>query len=295
MSFMVRDGEAKPAPRGVLYVVATPIGNPADITLRAIEVLREADLVACEDTRRTGLLLAAHRIRKPLLSYFEHNEERRVPELIARLCAGESVALVTDAGTPCISDPGFRLVRAAHRAGLGVTVVPGPCAAVAALSAAGIPTDRFTFEGFLPSRAAARKRAIEDLRGERRTMVFFEAGRRLRQTLSEMAALFGAEREAAVVREITKTHEETIRASLGEIVERFTLGEPLGEVTIVVEGAREGMRASGEGESAESMLDAMIEAGVGLKQASAVVAKLKGLSRREVYNQALKSHRPPRD
>jgi 16S rRNA (cytidine1402-2'-O)-methyltransferase len=218
-----------------------------------------------------------------------------VPELIARVCAGDSVALVSDAGTPCISDPGFRLVRAAHGASLGVTAVPGPCAVVAALSVAGIPTDRFTFEGFLPARGAARKRALEALRTERRTMVFFEAGRRLGQTLSEMVALFGAEREAAVVREITKTHEETIRAALGEMAERFTDIEPLGEVTIVVEGARQGEGPREQGESAEVMLEAMLEVGIGLKQASAAVAKLKGLSRREVYNQALKSHRPSTD
>src|SRR5438309_9372011 len=167
---MVSQGRA-----GVLYVVATPIGNPGDITLRALEILRDADLIACEDTRRTGVLLSAHQIRKPMVSYFEHNEERRAAELIEKLVAGESIALVTDAGTPCVSDPGFRLVRAAHDGGIRVSAVPGASAMLAALSIAGLPSDRFAFEGFLAPRASARRKALEELRGEPRTMVFFEA------------------------------------------------------------------------------------------------------------------------
>ena len=165
--------------QGILYVVAMPIGNPGDITVRALEVLREADAIACEDTRRTGAMLAAHQIRKPLISHFEHNEERRVPELIERMVAGERIALVTDAGTPAISDPGYRLVRAAHEAGIRVTAVPGASAAIAALSISGIATNRFTFEGFLPSRDSARRKALEALRTESRTMIFYEAARRL--------------------------------------------------------------------------------------------------------------------
>lgn len=286
---MARDGENNPA-TGVLYVVATPIGNPGDITLRALEVLREADAVACEDTRRTGLLLAAHGIRKPLVSYFEHNEVRRVPELVARLTAGAKIALVTDAGTPAISDPGFRLVRAAHEAGIRVTAVPGASAAVAALSIAGIPTNRFAFEGFLPQRESSQRKALEGLRSEPRTMVFYEAARRLGDTLSRMAEILGRARAAVVVREITKTHEETIRASLGDLASRFTREQALGEVVIVVEGAEQG-RGAVQGEGSGVTVDMLIEAGLSLKQASAVVAKLTGASRREVYNQALKSRR----
>src|ERR1700690_1429946 len=203
-----RDGE------GGLYVVATPIGNPGDITIRALEVLREVDLIACEDTRRTGAMLAAHQIRKPLISHFEHNEERRVPELIERMIAGERVALVTDAGTPAISDPGYRLGRAAQGAGIRVAAVPGASAAIAALSISGIATNRFTFEGFLAPRDSARRKSIEALRTESGALIFYEAARRVAETLAEMADVFGGERDATVVREITKTYEETIRGTL---------------------------------------------------------------------------------
>ncbi len=160
-----------------MYVVATPIGNPDDISARAIRTLGEVSLIACEDTRRTGQLLARHQIGTPTISHFEHNEERRVPELVERLKAGEKIALVTDAGTPAISDPGFRLVRAALEANVRVIAVPGASAAVAAISIAGIPTDRFTFEGFVPTRDAARRKALDELRREPRTMVFYEASR----------------------------------------------------------------------------------------------------------------------
>src|ERR1700693_2941556 len=205
---------------GVLYVVATPIGNRGDISIRAREVLREVDLIACEDTRRTGAMLAAHQIKKPLISHFEHNEERRVPELIERMTRGERIALVTDAGTPAISDPGYRLVRAAHEAGIRVTAVPGASAAIAALSISGIATNRFTFEGFLPQRDSARRKSLDALRSESRTMIFYEAARRLGDTLSEMAEVFANDRGAAVVREITKTYEETIRGKLADLAQR---------------------------------------------------------------------------
>ena len=280
--------EAKNPRGGVLYVVATPIGNPGDITVRALEVLREVDLIACEDTRRTGILLAAHRIEKPMLSHFEHNEERRVPELIERLKAGARVALVTDAGTPSISDPGYRLVRAAHEAGVRVTAIPGACAAVAAVSIAGIPSDRFAFEGFLPPREAARNKALEALRGENRTLIFYEAARRLGDTLSEMAAILGGAREAAIVREITKTHEETIRGSLAELAARYAHEQALGEVVIVVAGAREASSAAAPALTVQDLLDA----GVSLKQASQLIAKLTGKSRRDLYQEGLKLRRP---
>ena len=275
---------------GVLYVVATPIGNPGDITIRALEVLREVDLIACEDTRRTGAMLAAHQIKKALVSHFEHNEERRVPELIERLKNGAKVALVTDAGTPAISDPGYRLVRTAHDAGIRVVAIPGASAAVAALSISGIASNRFTFEGFLPSRDAARRKALEQLRRESRTMIFYEAARRLGDTLSEMAEVFGAARGAAVAREITKTHEETIRGSLGELAQRFTREQALGEIVIVVEGAPE---KEGVPNSVQSMLtvDELIEAGLSMKQASAVIAKLTGARKRDIYQEALRLRR----
>ncbi|MGO9263389.1 MAG: 16S rRNA (cytidine(1402)-2'-O)-methyltransferase [Candidatus Binataceae bacterium] len=288
--------------RGTLYVVATPIGNAEDVTPRAIRVLSEADLVACEDTRRTGRLLAAHGIRTPSVSYFEHNEERRTPELVARMLAGETVALVTDAGTPAISDPGYRLVRAALDAGLRVVAVPGASAVIAALSVAGLPTDRFVFEGFLPARGAARRHALERLRGERRTIVFYEAARRLAETLAELAAAFGGERSAVVLREITKVHEETRRGTLGELVAHFKPIEVLGEVTIVVAGKDAQDRLISDDDSGNAAngfdeagaLAILRGAGLSLKDASEVIAKLTGARRRDIYQRALRTADDPK-
>jgi 16S rRNA (cytidine1402-2'-O)-methyltransferase len=277
-----REGE------GILYVVATPIGNPGDITIRALEVLRDVDLIACEDTRRTGAMLAAHQIKNPLISHFEHNEERRVPELIEKMLDGERIALVTDAGTPAISDPGYRLVRAAHEAGIRVRALPGASAAIAALSISGIASNRFTFEGFLPPRDAARRNALDALSTESRTMIFYEAGRRLGDTIAEMAQAFGEERAAAVVREITKTYEETIRGTLAQLAERYARDEALGEIVIIVEGAPE--KSASSAKTTLSVED-LVEEGLSLKQATAVVAKLTGASRRELYQEALKRRR----
>jgi 16S rRNA (cytidine1402-2'-O)-methyltransferase len=270
---------------GVLYVVATPIGNPGDISARALQVLGEVDLIACEDTRRTGQLLATHGLRKQLLSHYQYNEERRVPNLVARLRKGARIALVTDAGTPSISDPGYRLVRAALDAAIVVKAIPGPSALIAALSIAGLPTDRFVFEGFLPTREGALRKALKALALEARTMIFYEAARRLGGALATMASIFGEEREAAVIRETTKTYEETVRGSLGELVARFENSETLGEITIVVAGA-----ASGESARAAHTItvDMLLEEGVSLKQASAIVARMTGRSRREVYQEGLK-------
>lgn len=273
---------------GALYVVATPIGNPEDLSPRARRVLAEADLIACEDTRRTARLLAAHSIGTPALSYFEHNERRRTPELIERMRAGATIALVSDAGTPAISDPGFRLVRAALDAGIRVAAVPGPSAAIAALSISGLPTDRFVFEGFLPQRSSARRAALEALAREMRTIVLYESPRRLAATLAEMAAVFGADRPAALAREITKTFEETIRGTLGELRDRFATEEARGEITIVVGGAPAESSAAPEGAVAGSISVAeLIDAGLSLKQACAVIAKLTGQSRRELYQREL--------
>lgn len=276
---------------GILFVVSTPIGNSDDISARAIRTLGEVSLIACEDTRRTGQMLARHQIGTPTISHFEHNEERRVPELVARLKAGEKIALVTDAGTPAISDPGFRLVRAALEANVRVIAVPGASAVIAALSIAGIPTDRFIFEGFVPSRDAARSNALDELRREPRTMVFYEAARRLADTLAAMATAFGDLRDAAVVCEITKTYERTIRGTLAELERHFRATPALGELVIVVAGATQQPDAGSVAIDVDEALEVLREAGLGLKQASAVVARLTGKSRREVYQDALK----PRD
>lgn len=269
--------------RGALFVVATPIGNLEDITIRALKILAEVDLIACEDTRRTARLLSAHGIRKPMLSYFEHNELRRVPELVERLKRGDAIALVSDAGTPAISDPGYRLVRAALEAGCPVLSVPGPSALTAALSIAGLPTDRFCFEGFLPARSAPRRKVLADLKHEPRTIVFFEAARRLPETLPEMAEIFGADREAAIVRELTKIHEETLKGTLGDLAAAGTALK--GEVVLVVAGASEA--EGGRVEIAGLTVEALREAGLGLKQASDLVARFSGRGRREVYQEAL--------
>jgi 16S rRNA (cytidine1402-2'-O)-methyltransferase len=279
---------------GLLLVVAMPIGNPADLSPRALATLAEVDVIACEDTRRIAPMLAAHAIRTPTLSYFEHNEERRTPELIERMRRGERVALTTDAGTPAISDPGFRLVRAAHAAGIRVGAVPGPSAAVAALSVAGLPTDRFTFEGFLPARPVALRKALERLRYEPRTMVFYEAARRLGPLLAEMVSVFGAAREAAVARELGKTYEEVVRSTLGELAARFDAQPARGEITLVVAGAPAESAASCAAEHGAApalSVEVLCEAGLSLKQASAVMARLSGRGRREVYQEALRARR----
>lgn len=270
---------------GALYVVATPIGNLADIGRRASSVLRAADLVAAEDTRRTGRLLSTLGIARPLLSVHEHNEAERVPEILRRLLAGESVALVSDAGTPLISDPGFRLVRAAQEAGIRIVPIPGASAVTTALAAAGLPTDRFVFEGFLPARASARRKRIAALAREPRTLVMFEAPHRLAATLADCAAGFGAERDAVLARELTKLHESIRRAPLGDLADSVAAGnEPArGECVLVVAGARP-ERAPDEG---DALLQAILAEGIGARTAAAVVRRVTGAPRRELYRRAL--------
>jgi 16S rRNA (cytidine1402-2'-O)-methyltransferase len=278
---------------GILYVVATPIGNLEDLSPRAARILGEADLIACEDTRHTAHLLAAYGIRTPSVSYFEHNEDRRTPELLERLREGATLALVSDAGTPAISDPGYRLVHAALDAGIRVVALPGPSAAIAALSIAGLPTDRFVFEGFLPQRDGPRLQHLKALVREPRTMVFYESARRLSATLAAMAIVFGSDRTAAIVREITKTFEETIRGPLSELHDRIAAAEPRGEITLIVAGAAATTTAPDPATSGVT-LELLREAGLSLKQASAVIAKLTGASRRDIYQGAVRDQ-PPED
>ncbi len=224
---------------GRLQVIATPIGNLADLSARAREALAQADVIAAEDTRHTGALLRTMGIARPLLSLHEHNESQRAAALLARLAAGENVALVSDAGTPLLSDPGFELVQRAVRAGFEVQAIPGPSAITTALSLAGLPTDRFCFEGFLPARSRERHAALAALAHERRTLVFFEAPHRIVAALGDLAAELGAERQAVVARELTKVHETVYRGTLGELAARAP-AEPnfaRGEITLVVQGA----------------------------------------------------------
>ena len=222
-----------------LYVVATPIGNLGDLSPRAREVLASCELIAAEDTRHTGILLKHFAIATPQLSLHDHNEAARAIEIVAMLRAGKSVALVSDAGTPAISDPGFELVRAVAAAGVEIIAVPGPCAAIAALSIGALPTDRFCFEGFLPARGAARRQRLKSLETEPRTLVIYESPHRVRETLEDCAAAFGAARGAVVVREATKLHETTYRGSLRELSEaaRSDADFSRGEIVLLIGGA----------------------------------------------------------
>lgn len=273
---------------GTLYVVAMPIGNPGDLSPRAVRVLGEVRLIACEDTRRAGRVLAEHSVRTRTTSYFEHNEERRAPEIVARMSAGEDVALITDAGTPTISDPGYRLVRAAIEAGIRVTAVPGPSAVAAALSIAGLPTDRFVFEGFPPSRPGERHRFFGRIAREQRTIVLYEAARRLAETLAAMASVFGGDRPGVVVRELTKTHEEVARGTLAELAKRFGEDRALGEVTLVVGGAPDSDGLDEGGFDYGRACEILCRAGMSLKDAAGAIAEITGGGRREIYQDALR-------
>jgi len=271
---------------GRLYVVATPIGNLADFSPRACEVLRLCQVIAAEDTRHSGALLRHFGITTPLLSLHEHNERQRSPELVARLQAGESVALISDAGTPAISDPGFDLVGAAAAAGLEVIAIPGPSAVVAALSIAALPTDRFCFEGFLSARAAARRAHLQTLAGESRTIVLYESPHRIAATLADCERVFGGERRAALARELTKLHETLYRGSLAELGLRSRTDPDLarGEIVLVIAGAAPRERSElGELDRVLTLLLAEIP----LKQAARLAAQLVGARDNEAYKRAL--------
>lgn len=271
---------------GILYVIATPIGNLEDITLRALAILKQVDLIAAEDTRHTRILLAHYEIQTPLMSYHEHNEQSRAPLLIERLQRGENLALVTDAGTPAISDPGYRLIAGAIGAGIRIVPVPGPSALLAALSASGMPTDRFVFEGFLPSKRADRQKKLESLRDEPRTLVFYEAPHRLHDSLADMRRIFG-EREIAVGRELTKLHEEFVRGSLDDVNLELSGRELKGEITIVLRGASGRKEAPSE-EQLCSDIDRLAKQGAGIKQIAETLGDRYGLPKRQVYRLALR-------
>ncbi len=226
---------------GTLFVVATPIGNLDDLTPRARQTLGDVDLIAAEDTRHTGRLLSHFGVKTPLLALHEHNEDMLLERLIGELEAGKAIAIVSDAGTPLVSDPGYSLVRAAHRRGITVTPIPGVSAVVAALSVAGLPTDRFCFEGFLPAKAKARRAALSALLHETRTMVFYESVHRVRDCLADLADVFGPERPAFIGRELTKLHEQLVSAPLGELYEKVEADDIVqkGEFVLIVAGTRE--------------------------------------------------------
>jgi len=274
---------------GSLYLVATPIGNLEDITYRAVRILREAGLIACEDTRHTRKLLEHYGISTPLVSYHEHNEAARAEELAAKLEAGMNIALVSDAGMPLVSDPGYRVVAAAIRAGIRVIPVPGPSAVVAALAGAGLATDSFYFGGFLPAKSGQRARALEALQGQTATLVFYEAPHRILETLEDVERLLGP-RPVVVARELTKVHEEFLRGTAAEVRAALASRPSVkGEITLLIGKGTEAAPA-GSG-SLEEAVDACQSAGLSRMDAIKEVARRRGLSKREVYRQ-IERNRP---
>ena len=265
---------------GTLYLVATPIGNLEDITQRAIRTLRDVGCIAAEDTRHTRKLLEVYQIETPLISYHEHSKPTRIDQLLAELETGD-VALVSDAGTPGLSDPGFRLVRAALDAGHTISPIPGPSAPIAALVVSGLPADSYIYVGYLPRRAPERRSLLESLAGERRTLILFEVPHRLQSALEDMISVFGAERPAAVCRELTKVHEEVLRGSLQKIRDHFAEVEPRGEFTLVIGGAPKGGRWAMDKVREEAAH--RLSGGISPSQAAREIALESGWPRREVY------------
>ena len=278
---------ANPSAPGTLFVVATPIGHMEDITLRAIRTLKEVELIAAEDTRQTRKLLTRYEVSTPLLSYHDHNKERRTPALLDKLKAGNSIALVTDAGTPSISDPGHYLVRAVCRAGISVVPIPGASALIAALSVSGLPTDSFVFLGFIPRKPSKRKGFLERLKEEPRTLIFFESPKRLLALMQEVLNQMG-DRNAVVARELTKIHEEILRGSLSEILKVLSARAAMkGECTLLV-GGYEGGEASKRHLLVHDIRRLRLETGRPLSDVVKQLAREYGLSRKVVYEEALK-------
>ncbi|MCI8539247.1 MAG: 16S rRNA (cytidine(1402)-2'-O)-methyltransferase [Oscillospiraceae bacterium] len=273
---------------GILYLVPTPIGNLGDLSQRIVDTLAEADFIAAEDTRVSIKILNHLGLKKPMMSYYRHNTETSGPAILNRLLAGENCALVTDAGTPAISDPGEELVRLCADSGVEVVAIPGPCALVTALAVSGLPTGRFTFEGFLAMNKKNRKRHLDALKLEERTMIFYEAPHKLVSTLEDLGDAFGPDRRISLCRELTKLHEEVRRTTLGQALEYCRLNSPKGEFVLVVEGCRplEEDSISME-EGVERVRRLRAEQGLSLKDATRQVAKSTGLPKNELYAQSL--------
>jgi 16S rRNA (cytidine1402-2'-O)-methyltransferase len=270
---------------GLLYVVATPIGNLEDITLRALRILREVDLIAAEDTRHTQILLNHYDIHTPLTSYHEHNERTKAQPLVERLVRGENVALLCDAGTPAISDPGYRLIIEATRAGVRVVPLPGASALAAVLSASGLPTDRFVFEGFLPAKKQERKTKLQALRNESRTLVFYEAPHRLMESLQDLQQILG-DREIVVAREVSKVHEEFLRGTLSKIITQLGEQTVKGEITLVVHGSTERTKVADT--ELQDEIGQLVAKGMRVKEIAEIIGERHRLSKREIYQLALR-------
>ncbi len=280
-----KSGAIKAKLPGALYVVATPIGNLGDISARALETLNNVDVIACEDTRVTGILLQRFAITTPMTPYHDHNAERARPQLIARLQEGAAVALVSDAGTPLISDPGYKLVRACADAGIACIPLPGPSALVAALSVAGLPTDQVLFAGFLPAKSGARRETVQGLKTLAATLVFYEAPQRITESLRDLAAVLGP-RAAAVCRELSKMHEEIRRGTLAELAAAYEAGATArGEIVIVVAGAAVEQAAVDDAEIDAALRDAL--ATMSVRDAAETVAQALNQPKRQIYARAL--------
>lgn len=275
---------------GILYLVPTPIGNLGDLSQRIIDTLAQADFIAAEDTRVSMKIMNHLGLKKPLVSYYRHNTDTSGPQILSRILAGETCALVTDAGTPAISDPGEELVAQCAEAGVQVCAIPGPCALVTALAVSGLPTGRFTFEGFLAMNKKNRAAHLKSLVGERRTMIFYEAPHKLQATLADLRDTFGPERRISLCRELTKLHEEVVRTTLAEAVERYAQQPPKGEFVLVVEGApEEGPEQISLEEGVRRVL-ALREQGMSMKDAARQVASETGLGKNELYSMSAKKY-----
>ncbi len=266
--------------------MGTPIGNLEDMTFRAVRILQNVDAIAAEDTRHTGKLLQHFQITTPQISYHDHNRKSRTGELVERLQRGQAVALVSDAGMPGISDPGYDLAKACIEVGIPVVPIPGPSAAIAALTASGLPSDRFVFEGFLPAKPKERRAYLEQLKPESRTLIFYEAPHRLRQTLQDMATVLGGDRAIALARELTKLHEEIWRGSVQAAVELYANREPMGEFTLVLAGAEIQEVVLSEA-ALKTELQALLQQGLSRSEASRQLAQQTALPRRQIYQLAL--------
>ena len=273
---------------GMLYLVPTPIGNLGDISQRCRETLESADFIAAEDTRVTLKLLNHLGIKKPLISYFEHNKASKGGVILERILAGEVCALVSDAGSPAISDPGEDLVKLCHEAGVTVCAIPGPCAVITALSISGQSTGRFCFEGFLSTAKKSRREHLDSLRKERRTMIFYEAPHKLLATLQDMADTFGADRSISLCRELTKLHEEVVRTTLGQAIQKYTDTPPKGEFVLVLAGAPEEAEPAASPDDAAARVEALMAAGLSRKDAIRQTAQELNLPKNVVYDAALK-------
>ncbi|NJK77441.1 MAG: 16S rRNA (cytidine(1402)-2'-O)-methyltransferase [Richelia sp. CSU_2_1] len=271
---------------GTLYIVATPIGNLKDMTFRAIETLQAADFIAAEDTRHTGKLLHHFDIKTPQISYHEHNRQQRLPEILEQLHLGKNIALVTDAGMPGISDPGSELVKACADAKINIIPIPGASACIVGISASGLPTDKFVFEGFLPVKGQERQQSLTALQTESRTMILYESPHRLRETLQDLANELGTNRQIVLARELTKMHEEFWRGSLEGAIELYATREPQGEFTLVIAGLQTAKKFYSE-DTLKAELKTIMISGVSRSQASRQLAQQTGMNRRQLYQLAL--------